>query len=105
MPQFRVYRNPDSATRIRFPFLLDVQSDLLGALATRVVAPLSPVAAMAGAQVGTLMPVFEIAGERYAMVTPQLAGIPARQLGAEVADLAAHRGEVIAALDLLFTGL
>jgi hypothetical protein len=39
------------------------------------------------------------------MLTPQLAGIPARQLGPEVADLAGHRAEIIAALDLLFTGL
>ena len=40
MAQFDVYRNPNPATRARIPYLLDVQSDLLEPLATRVVVPL-----------------------------------------------------------------
>ena len=36
MPQFSVYKNKNAATRARFPFLLDIQSDLLDPLATRV---------------------------------------------------------------------
>lgn len=103
MPQFQVHRNPDAATRERFPYLLDVQSDLLSGLATRVVAPLCP-AAVEGGPVETLTPLFDIAGARYVMLTPQLAGVPSRQLGAGVASLTEHRGEIIAALDLLFTG-
>jgi hypothetical protein len=35
MAQFDVYRNPNAATRERMPYLLDVQPDLLDALATR----------------------------------------------------------------------
>jgi toxin CcdB len=104
MPQFQVHRNSNAATRERFPYLLDVQSDLLSGLATRVVAPLCPAAALEGGSVETLTPLFDIAGARYAMLTPQLAGVPSRQLGAEVASLAEHRGAIIAALDLLFTG-
>lgn len=42
MPQFALYRNRNAATRARFPLLLDIQSDLLDPLATRVVVPLSP---------------------------------------------------------------
>ena len=42
MPQFAVYKNRNEATRGRFPLLLDVQSDLLEPLDTRVVVPLSP---------------------------------------------------------------
>ena len=37
MPQFAVYRNRDAATRARYPLLLDVQSDLLAGMGTRVV--------------------------------------------------------------------
>lgn len=29
MPQFAVHRNRNTATKVRFPFLLDVQTDLL----------------------------------------------------------------------------
>lgn len=50
------------------------------------------------------MPIFEIAGQRYVMLTPQLAGIAKRQLGEPVAELTACRDEIIAALDWLLTG-
>ncbi|MGH8711698.1 MAG: CcdB family protein, partial [Burkholderiales bacterium] len=40
MAQFDVYRNANPATRARIPYLLDVQSDLLEPLTTRVVVPL-----------------------------------------------------------------
>jgi toxin CcdB len=51
------------------------------------------------------MPEFDIAGKRYVMLTPQLAGIAKRQLGEQVADLAKCRDEMIAALDFLLTGI
>ena len=37
MAQFDVYHNPNPATRKTIPYLLDVQADLLDAMATRVV--------------------------------------------------------------------
>lgn len=40
MPQFDVYRNRNPRSRRSIPYLLDVQSDLLTALSTRVVVPL-----------------------------------------------------------------
>ena len=40
MAQFDVYLNPNSSTRRNIPYLLDVQADLLDAMATRVVVPL-----------------------------------------------------------------
>jgi len=82
-----------------------VQSDLIAALGTRVVVPLCPAAAMTGRLLKTLTPVFEVDGEQYVMLTPQLAGIPERRLGTRVADLAQRREEIIAALDLLITGI
>jgi toxin CcdB len=104
MPQFRVHRNPNPATAERFPLLLDVQSDLVAGLTTRVVVPLCLAAALTQGPLQRLIPTFEVAGTRYAMLTSQLAGIAVQQLGPEVADLAAHRGEILAALDLLFIG-
>jgi toxin CcdB len=41
MAQFDVCRNPNPASARRIPYLLDVQSDLLSGLATRVVVPLA----------------------------------------------------------------
>ena len=105
MAQFAVHRNPNPQSKARVPFLLDVQSDLLADLATRTVVPLCPAPAMKGKLVKTLMPTFQIDGKAYAMLTPQLAGIERKQMGAEVADLSARRAEIIAALDLLLTGI
>jgi toxin CcdB len=104
MGQFSVHRNPNPETKTGIPYLLDVQSNLLADLGTRVVVPLCPASAMKGKLIKTLTPVFEIDNKRYAMLTPQLAGIQKKQMGSEVAELAAHRDEIIAALDLLFTG-
>ena len=105
MAQFSVHRNANPATKARYPLLLDVQSDLVAELGTRVVVPLRPVSAMKGQLIRTLTPVLDIEGKEYAMLTPQLAGIPVRLLGAGVSDLTDRRGEILAALDLLFTGI
>lgn len=103
MAQFTVYRN--QAKDSPAPYLLDVQSDLLSELNTRAVVPLYPADALGGKTVDTLTPVFELNGERLMMLTSQLAGIGKQQLGAAVADFAVHRQEIVAALDLLFTGI
>jgi hypothetical protein len=48
MAQFTVHENKNPATRSFVPFLLDVQTDLLSDLETRVVVPLRPVLALKG---------------------------------------------------------
>lgn len=44
-------------------------------------------------------------GRDYLLLTPQLAGISAQELGPAIADLSSERQIIIAALDLLFTGI
>jgi toxin CcdB len=105
MAQFCVYRNADPRSRANYPLLLDVQSELLASLSTRVVIPLTPVSQAKSKTLATLTPVLEVDGKRHIMLTPQLAGIAARALGPRVADLSARRGEIIAALDFLITGI
>ena len=43
-------------------------------------------------------------GETLVAMVPGLAGIPCRELGPLVGDLAAARGEMLAAMELLLTG-
>jgi len=105
MPQFTVYRNRNAATRARFPLLLDVQSDLLEPLGTRVVIPLSPAGAARSRSMETLTPTVLFEGKRYVMLTPQLAGIAARELGPAAGNVASERDAIIASLDLLITGI
>lgn len=105
MAQFVVYRNAHPATRQATPLLLEVQHDLLSTLASTVVVPLRPLSAMKGAILRTLTPVIEVEGREYVLVTPELAGVPRKALGAVVTKVEAQRGTVMAALDLLISGI
>jgi len=105
MTQFAVYRNRNPATRARFPLLLDVQSDLLEALATRVVISIGAVSAARPRSMAILTPKLKFEGREYVLLTPQLAGIAARELGPAVGDRASEREVMIAALNLLIAGI
>ena len=104
MAQFDVYLNPNKATCKATPYLLDVQADLLDTLATRVVTPLILADEM-GLAAKHLNPQFKIKGVAVVMSTAELAGISSRSLGDKVVSLKSKRDEIIAALDLLFTGI
>ena len=105
MAQFDVYRNANPATRARIPFLLDVQADLLDSLMTRIVVPLCKPEVLSGKPAERLNPVFEMDGRKLVMLTPELAGVSRKALGDRVANLAAERLAIIAALDLTITGI
>lgn len=98
-----VYLNNNPKTKQAIPYLLDVQSDVLSNLETRVVVPLY-LQERRHKVMSVLTPTLEIKGQRYTMMTPQLAGMPRSMLKKSVASLAERRGDVVAALDLLFTG-
>lgn len=105
MPQFTAYKNSNATTKARIPFLLDVQSNLLEQLETRVVIPLAPAASMKGKTLSRLMPSVKISGNDYVLLTPQLAGISRKELGAAVSDLSDQRALIVAAIDFLVTGI
>jgi toxin CcdB len=104
MPRFDVYLNT-GAHAATTPYLLDVQSDLLQGLETRIVVPLRrrdrfPVVSFPS----TLTPTFEVEGVECLLETPKLAAVPLRLLKMPVASLAARQFEITAALDFLFQG-
>ena len=105
MAQFDVYRNVNPATRARIPYLLDVQSDLLDTLATRVVVPLCKPEVLRGKLAERLNPVFEVEGRKMVLLTPELAGVSRKALGKQIANLANRRDSIIAALYLVITGI
>ncbi len=103
MKQFDLYRNANPRTHEAIPLLLDVQSDLLASLNTRMVIPLSRAKGLAG--INRLMPEVRVGDETLLLLTPQMAGIARRELGEPVGSLAHLRLEIIAAIDLLITGI
>ena len=102
MTQFDVYRNPNRSAA-EFPYLLDVQSDLIGRLSTRVVVPMAHATAFKAAQ--HLNPVFDFEGQDLIMSTSDLAAIPQAALGERVGSLESRRHEILAAIDFLITGV
>jgi toxin CcdB len=103
--QFDVYENENVSTKKRFPYLLDVQADLLDSLGTHVVIPLAVEAESKEIVLSQLMPVLPIKGQNHVVVTPQLAGISVRDLSRKVENVSGFRTEIIAALDMLITGV
>jgi toxin CcdB len=102
--QFSVHKNKNARTRSTFPFLVDVQSDLLEPLMTRVVIPMTKSAALAKRPVSHLTPEVAFNGETYVLMTPQLAGVGISELGPVAGSLAEERQTILAALDFLLTG-
>lgn len=105
MAQFEVFENPNRASRKIYPFLLDIQSDLLSDLRTTVVIPLCPMAAVGGDVITKLCPVVSIDGKRFVALSHQLAGVDRKMLGKAVANLSRYRPEIIAALDFIVSGI
>jgi toxin CcdB len=103
MAQFDVYRNPYAASAARTPYLLDVQTDFLDRLDTRVVVPLMRRDAIVAA--ARLHPAFTVAEAELVMATADLAAVRRSALGNRVGSLADHRDEIVAALDFLFAGI
>ena len=105
MPQYDVYLNPNPRSRESVPYVVDVQSSLLGVLRTRLAMPLSRIGVDASGLPRRLAPQFVVAGERLALHPHAAAGIDARLLRNPVATLAASAGEIRDALDAVVSGI
>lgn len=98
MARYDLHPAPDGAG-----FLVDLQSDLLDGLTTRVVAPLLPLD-RAPSPAKWLNPVFEIDGVAHVLATQLLAAVPRGLLGRPVGTLADRAEAVTRALDMVFHG-
>ncbi|WP_376689841.1 CcdB family protein [Wenzhouxiangella sp. EGI_FJ10409] len=98
MARFDVYRNAGGAG-----YLLDVQSDLLQGLNTRVVVPLLP-PEEAPQPARRLNPVLKVERTQVVMTTQFLAAVADSELGQAITRLEQDRDEITAALDMLFIG-
>jgi toxin CcdB len=104
MPQFAVYRNENLGSCEDFPFLVDVQADLLEGLGTRVVVPLAKSEALIDFPTQYLTPLITFQGRPYALLTPQLAGISRDELGPQAGSLADQERAISTAIDFLLRG-
>ncbi|CAE6856188.1 hypothetical protein R69746_07590 [Paraburkholderia aspalathi] len=104
MAHFDLYNNPSSKSRAKSPYLLDVQSDHLGNLMSRVVIPLTRVTGnyTSGKVAQDLAPIIEIGSEKFILETPFLGAIRTSELGPSTGTLKSEQTRILAALDRLF---
>ncbi len=98
MARFRVHRLKSGDQLV-----VDLQSDFLQDLPSRVVAPLQPVEEVSW-MISRLTPRFDVGGRKYVMATQRLSALPTSEIGALVADLSHRSDEITAATDFLFQG-
>lgn len=104
MAYLDIYPNPNQAAARQYPFVVEVQAELLSDMPTAVVIPLGFPDVVDDKPVLRLNPVISLNDTKLILMTQALAAIHKRQLKPSVGNLSARRDEIIAALDMLFTG-
>jgi toxin CcdB len=101
--QFDVVPHPIVSGRHDKPYLIDVQTDHLGHLRTRVTAAL--VVCDAVDSQWRLYPEILVLGRRLYFDPTDLVSVPVKVLGTPIANLESLRDRIIAAIDLIITGV
>ena len=105
MPQFLLYENQSEASRDFYPYFVNVQCNLLETLNTRVVTPLTPLRYLDYMSISTLCLITVVDDVTYALLTQQITTVPITALKVSVASLDDLCDEIIAAIDMLITGI
>lgn len=100
--QYHVYHNKGNSQI--YPLLLDVQSDIIDALDTRMVIPLVLLATYDEKLPTRLCPVLAIDGKEYLAMTRDMAAISLAGLGSEMANVSHSKQAIKDAIDFLFNG-
>jgi toxin CcdB len=98
MARHDVFQTTDGAG-----YLLDVQSDLLDIIGTRVMVPLLARDKFTKT-FSRLNPEFMVGDQRYVMMTQFITAVPLSILGPTVAKLGDQHDTITKALDMLFQG-
>ena len=104
--QYDVYHNPGPRMRDQYPCVVDVQSDLLGSLATRMVVPLAVTTTLAAHDLPRqLCPVIAVKGKNLMLVAFEAAPLGRRLLKHKLASVKHRASDIIAAMDAVVSGV
>jgi toxin CcdB len=104
MAQFDVYPNPSQSAGAGIPYVVVVQSDLLDALATRLTIPLAT-ETFSGQIPDKLSPRITLQGQRLRALAHYAAPLPKRVLRQPVGNVSAQSAVLIAAMDVVLSGV
>lgn len=103
--QFDVFENPSPRMRDVYPYVVDVQSDLLSALATRMVVPLAITTLPTKELPHRLCPVITVNNKPLMLVPFEAAPLDKRLLRSEIASVRDRSHDIIAAMDAVLSGI
>ncbi len=84
--------------------MVDVQTEMLGDLASRIVIPLRIVEQAEEPPLPRLKPILVIDDQAYLLLTTDIGAQPLHWLGKPVGNISEHRDEIISAMDFLLQG-
>jgi len=102
--QFDIYLNPSESAGKGIPFVVVLQSDLLDALATRLVMPLATLE-FADKVPEKLCPLVTVSGQKLRALAHYAAPLPTRSLRQMVGNLSPQSHLLIAAMDVVMSGV
>jgi toxin CcdB len=105
MEQFTLFKNENKASKKVYPYLVNVQNDILDELNSRIVIPLSPYDALDKTVAKRLCPILNLDKHRFVLLTHQMTSVPKSSLKQKVISFEKYRYEILGAIDLLLTGI
>lgn len=103
--QFDVYENPSPRMRDVYPYVVDVQSDLISGLATRMVMPLAITKLPRQELPGRLCPLIAVRGKPFMLVPFEAAPMDKRLLTTEIDSVRSQSHDIVAAVDAVLSGI
>ncbi len=105
MAQWDVHANPSPRHRDVLPFVVELQSDLLSGLGTRLVAPLARQLSTKPGITQRLSPTLQVQGQALVLVIQESAAVHLRELRRPVASLRDQSHLIIGALDAVISSV
>ena len=105
MAQFDVYANPSKTQRGEIPWMVDIQSDILDKLPTRLVIPLALRPNMPAAMPRSLCPIISWNGTTLVALPHLAAQFRVKDLGPVHGNLRPQASQFVDALDAVASGV
>lgn len=105
MAQFDIYANPEARSRLAYPCVVQLQSDLFDGHSTRLVMPLARLSTDPAQMPRRLTQALLVDGERLYPASHLCAPLPARLLKDVIRSAAEEAHVVLDALDAVISGV